>query len=113
MHQIKVSFPFTFVCGALEPSAVALRLGDKPGLAHRSVRSVCAIRSLRAPDLKKKKNTVRGKRRRGWGGGIMKGVALRLSLPPFVERFVSLRRVSRLSNLALLIFCDTHADTLS
>ncbi len=43
----------------------------------------------------------------------MKGVALRLSLPPFVKLFVSLRQVNRLSNLPLLIFCDTHTDTLS
>lgn len=45
------------------------------------------------------------------GGGIMKGVALYLSLPLFVRCFVSLRQVSRLSNLSLLIFCDTHTYT--
>ena len=43
---------------------------------------------------------------------IIQGAALCLSVPSFVGRFVSPRRVSRLSNVALLIFCDTHTDTL-
>lgn len=89
-----------FVCRALEPTTGALRLrrfGPSPSFSEKHIRvALSGLLTLRRTPSGEVKE-----------GDIMKGVAPCLSLPSFVECFVSLRRVSRWSYLAPLIFCDT------
>lgn len=76
-RQIKVFFPFFFVCVALEPWCFE----PNPSFSEKWIR--LALSGLQV--LRRKLSGEEEEK-----GDIMKGVALCLSLPPFVRGFVSL-----------------------